>query len=394
MAPFILDVVGKEIDFLFAFLIGIGFGFILEQAGFSSTRKLAGLFFGYDFTVLRVFFTAAITAMSGLIFLSFIGFINLEFIYINPLYLRPAIIGGAVMGAGFILGGFCPGTSVCAASIGKIDAIVFIIGLFLGIIIFVEGFPLFESLYKADNMGAPLVFTSLGISKGFFAFILIFLAIAAFIATSLVENKVNKKEFSFSLWINRRTVLTSAIPILIGFILIFMPDQKSRALSSFEDENWINSVEKLNSIDSDKLAINIIQRNPKLRIIDVRPSEDFRLAHIPSSVNIPFENLTDFEWRELLNATDYDIVILGTNTEEGQKATILVEALGYTSSYFVLEGGFPEFRNTYFANSSLTKDATVSEFRKNTAKILKQMLQNENTPSVPREKRVKVSGGC
>ena len=47
--------ISQELNFLIAFIIGIGFGFALEQAGFSSSRKLAGMFYGYDTTVLKVF---------------------------------------------------------------------------------------------------------------------------------------------------------------------------------------------------------------------------------------------------------------------------------------------------------------------------------------------------
>ncbi|TNF40300.1 MAG: sulfurtransferase, partial [Bacteroidetes bacterium] len=53
------------VNLLIGFIIGIGFGFALEQAGFSSSRKLAGMFYGYDTTVLKVFFTAAIVALVG-----------------------------------------------------------------------------------------------------------------------------------------------------------------------------------------------------------------------------------------------------------------------------------------------------------------------------------------
>ena len=59
----ILSSLPEWADLLFALLIGIGFGFALEQAGFSSSRKLAGMFYGYDTTVIKVFFTAAIVAL-------------------------------------------------------------------------------------------------------------------------------------------------------------------------------------------------------------------------------------------------------------------------------------------------------------------------------------------
>jgi len=65
MAPFVPDIISDQLNLIVAFLLGIAFGFVLEQAGFSSSRKLAGVFYGYDFTVVRVFFTAAVTAMSG-----------------------------------------------------------------------------------------------------------------------------------------------------------------------------------------------------------------------------------------------------------------------------------------------------------------------------------------
>src|SRR5512141_1944210 len=132
MGPFVPELISDQLNLVVALLLGIGFGYVLEQAGFSSSRRLAGLFYGYDFTVLRVFFTAAITALSGTLVLGWAGLLDLAAIYVNPLFLGPAILGGVIMGLGFVLGGYCPGTSVCAAAIGKKDAIVFVLGGVLG----------------------------------------------------------------------------------------------------------------------------------------------------------------------------------------------------------------------------------------------------------------------
>ena len=98
------------LDLLIALLIGIGFGISLEQAGFSSSRKLAGMFYGYDTTVIKVFFTAAIVALIGSQLLSFFGLLDLTKVYVNEYYVAASIVGGIIMGAGFIMGGFCPGT--------------------------------------------------------------------------------------------------------------------------------------------------------------------------------------------------------------------------------------------------------------------------------------------
>jgi len=105
MGPFVPELISDQLNLIVALFIGVAFGFVLEQAGFSSSRRLAGVFYGYDFTVLRVFFTAAITAMSGTLLLAYFGYLDLQSIYVNPTWLMPAIVGGIIMGFGFIIGG-------------------------------------------------------------------------------------------------------------------------------------------------------------------------------------------------------------------------------------------------------------------------------------------------
>jgi len=189
------ELISENTNLFLAFIIGIGFGFVLEQSGFSSSRKLAGVFYGYDTVVLKVFFTAAITAMLGLLFFSLFGWVDLSLVYINPTYLTSAILGGVIMGIGFIMGGYCPGTSFCGASIGKIDAFVFIGGLFLGVFIFGLGYNLWEGLYMAKNLGDPKVSESLGMSDGFFALLLILIALAMFWAAEWAEKKFPREEY-------------------------------------------------------------------------------------------------------------------------------------------------------------------------------------------------------
>jgi len=190
MGPLITnDIISPDTNLLFAFLIGIAFGFVLESSGFSSSRKLAGLFYGYDTVVLKVFFTAGITAMIGLLFFSLFGWIDMEMVYVNPTFLPSAIVGGLIMGLGFIMGGFCPGTSICAAAIGKIDAMVFIGGLFIGVFIFTEGYPLFEKLYMAGAKGDIKISEVLGLKDGVVALLFIVMAVTVFWAGEKAEKK-------------------------------------------------------------------------------------------------------------------------------------------------------------------------------------------------------------
>ena len=197
MAPIIpIYEISQELNFLIAFIIGIGFGFALEQAGFSSSRKLAGMFYGYDTTVLKVFFTAAIVAMLGLLFLNHWELIDMSIIYVNEYYINSAIIGGVIMGVGFIIGGFCPGTSVCAAAIGKLDAMAYLGGALIGIFLFGETYPLWKDIYMKNYLGGIKLSTPLGISDGLLIFLIIAAATLMFWVGEWAEKKFRRSDIS------------------------------------------------------------------------------------------------------------------------------------------------------------------------------------------------------
>ena len=184
------------LDLLIALLIGIGFGFALEQAGFSSSRKLAGMFYGYDTTVIKVFFTAAIVALVGSQFLSFFGLLNLNLVFVNEFYVKASIVGGVIMGAGFIMGGFCPGTGLSALSIGKIDAMVFFTGGLTGAFLFAETYPLIQNLADSSYKGPVKINEALGISPGLFTLLLIIAAAAMFWVAELAEKRFARPDIT------------------------------------------------------------------------------------------------------------------------------------------------------------------------------------------------------
>ena len=78
-----------------------------------------------------------IVAMVGLLYFNYLGWIELDMVFVLPTYLAPMILGGFIMGLGFVIGGFCPGTSYTACAIGKLDGFAFLGGfiiLMLGMI--------------------------------------------------------------------------------------------------------------------------------------------------------------------------------------------------------------------------------------------------------------------
>jgi uncharacterized protein len=185
---------GDDVSLILAVLIGIGFGFFLERAGFGSGRKLAAQFYFTDMTVLKVMFTAIVTAMLGLFWLSIAGIVDLSMVYLVPTFLPAQITGGLILGVGFVIGGYCPGTSCVSAVTGKIDGIIFLAGVFAGILVFGEVYPLVEKFYNASPMGQITLPQLLNIPYGVLVFAVVIMALGAFAAAEWGEKIIAAKK--------------------------------------------------------------------------------------------------------------------------------------------------------------------------------------------------------
>lgn len=143
-------------------LCGALFGYVLENAGFGSPCKLTAQFRLTDWSVFKVMFTAIVVAAIGLTLLTATGIVAAEGLYVPPAFLGAAAIGGALVGAGFAVGGYCPGTSMVGFVSGRLDALVFLVGLLLGTGGFAGAFGVVEAwtssgeLSSADTLPALL----------------------------------------------------------------------------------------------------------------------------------------------------------------------------------------------------------------------------------------------
>ena len=414
MFPLVPNLISDELNLIVALVIGIAFGFILEQAGFSSSKKLAGVFYGYDFTVIRVFFTAGVTAMSGVIILGYLGWLDIDFVYVNPTFLQAAILGGVIMGFGFIIGGYCPGTSVAGMAIGKIDAMFFVGGGLIGVFAYAEMYPWFEEISNATALGNIRIFNSIGISQGLFALLLIAVAVGAFMMTTMIEKKVNPEGPAKSF--NQTHHRIAGIGILaVGVGLLFLPDYKERLFNKVSNDEFLHS-HSVKEMTADELAFRIIDKDSKLIIIDVRSQNEFATETLPGSVNIEQKQIFQKEFSEVLGQRHKKKVFIGNNEIEERTAALIAQELGYENIH-VLCNGLPSFINTIihlqpetnqcsFAvsnnkprNQIVTLDAQqaidTERFRTKASVTLAAMIKEaKNSAAKPTKLVKKVAGGC
>ncbi len=176
-------------------LVGAGFGFALERAGFGNSLNLAAQFYFRNMRVLKVMFTAIVTAMLLIFWANALGLVDYEKVWVNPTYMWPGILGGIIFGIGFVIGGYCPGTALVSMATLKIDGILYVAGLCIGMFFFGETIDGFRAFWEHSGfLGRLTIQDWLGVSAGTAAFIVVLMAIGMFIAAEKTEAYFAKKD--------------------------------------------------------------------------------------------------------------------------------------------------------------------------------------------------------
>ncbi len=323
--------------FLVSLIIGAAFGWCLEQAGFGSSRRLAGIFYFRDMAVLKVMFSAVVTAMLGLGFAFSLGVIRPEAIYVPETILGAQILGGFLFGVGFVMGGWCPGTAVVGAVSGKFDALVFLLGAMLGSYAFNYSYPLIETFYNWGDMGISHIYQLAGFESGDFALLVTVVAVIAFWFSELIEEGFNFRrtaERSSGLW-------AFSVVILIGAVMV-MALGRSGTSSYKVVETGIYAAEVLghvergeDHIEPEDVARQLLAGEKKIVIADLRSQEEFDEWHIPGAVHVPVSNTVKI--LECYRNSDLIVLVSNGPVHPGQ-AWVVLQIFGYRNVKIMADG--------------------------------------------------------
>jgi hypothetical protein len=133
--------------------------------------------------------TALSVAMLGLFGLQAVGVLDLSKVQLNETYLGPQIIGGLIFGAGFGTGQYCPGTAVVACSTGRVDALAYLVGFFVGVLGFFVAYPALAPFYESGAMGRATLPQVLGLPVGVIVLGVVSMALAVFVVTHFVDRR-------------------------------------------------------------------------------------------------------------------------------------------------------------------------------------------------------------
>lgn len=360
-------------------LIGFAFGFALEMSGFGNSRKLAAQFYFTDMTVLKVMFTAIITAMVLTFGAVGLGILNFNQVWVNPTYLSSGILGGLIMGVGFIVGGFCPTTSLAAASTGKVDGMFFVGGGFFGAFLFSETEKYFDNWYtNAGYYGRLTLDQVFHLPVGVVVLLVVLMALFMFWGAEQLERIFGKKDLSKE---PRLRVAGAGAILVLALAVVFIGspslEQKYNKLSFTRTEtipglNGADPVINTYTYTADQmLEKRLVQVSPaevfktvynqsiNLVMLDVRPESDFNLYHIKGAINVPLDKLPTIIPDLLSEPPANSVFVLMSN--DGTAATKAWKLLSASSvpNVYILDGGINNWI-AFFGKDEGFKAATVN----------------------------------
>ena len=339
-------------------LIGFAFGFTLEMSGFGNSRKLAAQFYFTDLTVLKVMFTAIVTAMVLTFGAVGLGLLNFNQVWVNPTYLASGILGGLIMGVGFIIGGFCPTTSLAAASTGKVDGMFFVLGGFFGAFLFSETEKYFDNWYtNAGYYGRLTLDQVFHLPVGIVVLLVVLMALFMFWGAEQLERIFGKKDISKEPRL--RFVGAGALSVLaLAVVFVGTPslEQKYSKLTFTRTETipQLNAdpvvethiytadqmlEKRLVQITPAELFKTVYNQSVNLIMLDVRSESDYNLYHIKGAINAPLEKLPAIIPDLLTEPPVNSVFVLVSNDETAATRAWKQLSASSVPNVYILEGG-------------------------------------------------------
>jgi rhodanese-related sulfurtransferase/uncharacterized membrane protein YedE/YeeE len=339
-------------------LIGFAFGFTLEMSGFGNSRKLAAQFYFTDLTVLKVMFTAIVTAMVLTFGAAGLGILNFNQVWVNPTYLASGILGGLIMGVGFIVGGFCPTTSLAAASTGKVDGMFFVLGGFFGAVLFSETERYFDNWYtNAGYFGRLTLDQVFHLPIGVVVLLVVLMALFMFWGAEQLERIFGKKDLTKE---PKLRIAGAGALFVLALAVVFIGTPSLEEKYSKLTFTRAESIPQLNAdpivathvysadqmlekrlvqISPAELFKTVYNQGINLVMLDVRPEADFNLYHIKGAINVPLDKLSTTIPDLISEPPANSVFVLMSNDETAATQAWKQLSASTVPNVYILEGG-------------------------------------------------------
>ncbi|MBN1562032.1 YeeE/YedE family protein, partial [candidate division KSB1 bacterium] len=262
--------------------------------------------------------------------------LDYDAIWVNPTYLWPGIVGGLIMGVGFIIGGFCPGTSLVALAVLKMDGLFFTLGAFVGIYLFGETVDLYPAFWNSSFYGRLTLQDWLGLPAGVVVLGVLLMALFMFWGGEQLERLIGKRDLSQ----DPKSRYVGALLFVGAAALILVIGQPTI------DDKWNRIAgEKQPLLDEGKVQIHpgellklMHDDTHNLVMIDVRDESDYNLFHILDARRVEMKDL-HMTALELQNLPLNTVIVMICNNQIRSTQAWKYLVAEKTPNVYILQGG-------------------------------------------------------
>ena len=346
LQAFLLPLAQNPWTYLVFGLIGFTFGYVLEISGFGNSKILAAQFYFKNLTVLKVMFTAIVTAMVLVFLSSAIGILDFNLVYVPETHLWPGIVGGLIMGVGFVVGGFCPGTSIVSAATLKVDGMVFIGGAAVGVWAFGETVqPFWDWWNQSGYYGRLTLMDVFNLSTGWVVLLVVLMALFMFWGSEKLEQMIGKRDMSHEPKL--RLVGAATLIVLALVIIIIGQPTTAEKWASISSVKTAALVERKVQVHPGELLASLADQKLDVLMLDVRSQADFNLFHIEAARNVPLESINDLIPVLIADAPVNRVIVLMSNDEVAATEAWKIMQAESVPNVYILEGGINQWISVF-----------------------------------------------
>lgn len=323
-------------------LIGFAFGYVLEISGFGNSKILAAQFYFKNLTVLKVMFTAIVTAMVLIFLSSALGILDFNLVYVPETHLWPGIVGGLIMGVGFVVGGFCPGTSIVSAATLKVDGMVFVLGAAVGVWAFGESVqPFWNWWNQSGYYGRVTLMDVFHLSTGWVVLLVVLMALFMFWGSEKLEHIIGKRDMSREPKL--RLVGAAALVVLAIAIIFIGQPTASEKWASISTVKTVALTDRSVQVHPGELLASLANQKLNVVMLDVRNQADYNLFHIQDAQNVPLANINALIPTLITDSSANKVVVLMSNDEAAATEAWKIMQAESVPNVYILEGGINQW---------------------------------------------------
>ncbi len=205
--------------------------------------------------------------------------------------------------------------------------------------------------------------------------------------------------------IKPRILLTSVL-LILGLVIGIVPENTTQPFRLTAQDMLAEIQFGSEMIHPDEVADWLVNKDPSIRLIDVRTPAEFEKFHLDNAINIPQTDILSEEWRDYVDQGVKMNIFYSNGTTSAHKAWMILRQLGYENNY-VLQGGLNFWVETILnpsAPKSTSPDDEIAlyDFRKGAGQFFggapAAAGTSESTATKPpikkRNKKKAPEGGC